>query len=86
MSSTHANSLVRVCRYNLFKFLPELERTHPEIINQHREEIEKFQRHIAENVVPKMLALISILLELPEDTLSEGHKYNDVSECHLRYM
>jgi isopenicillin N synthase-like dioxygenase len=72
--------------YNIFKYIPELQRTHPPIINKHREEIEKFQRHIAENVVQKLLTLISILLELPEHTLSEGHKYDDVSECHLRYM
>ena len=72
--------------YNIFKYIPELQRTHPDIINKHRAEIENFQRHIAENVVQKLLTLISILLELPEDTLSEGHKYDDVSECHLRYM
>ncbi len=34
----------------------------------------------------KLLALISIILELPEDHLSKGHQYNDVSGCHLRYM
>lgn len=72
--------------YNVFKFIPELERTHPEIIKQHRAEIEKFQRHIAENVVQKLLTLISIILELPEDYLSKGHRYDDVSDCHLRYM
>lgn len=72
--------------YNIFKFIPELERTHPKIVMQHKDEIEKFQRVIAEDVVQKLLTLISILLELPEDYLSQGHQYNDVSECHLRYM
>ena len=72
--------------YNIFKFIPELQRTHPDIINQHREEIEKFQRVIAEDIVQKLLTLISILLEMPEDTLSQGHEYNDASHCHLRYM
>ena len=72
--------------YNVFKFIPELERTHPDIIMQHKAEIERFQRVIAEDVVQKLLALISILLELPEDHLSQGHQYNDISECHLRYM
>lgn len=72
--------------YNVFKFIPELERTHPDIVNQYRAEIEKFQRHIAEDVVQKLLVLISILMELPEDHLSQGHKYDDVSDCHLRYM
>jgi isopenicillin N synthase-like dioxygenase len=71
--------------YNVFKYIPELERTHPDLINQHRPEIEKFQRKIAEDVVQKLLVLISILLELPEDHLSKGHRYDDVSDCHLRY-
>lgn len=72
--------------YNLFKFIPELERTQPDIVHQYRAEIEKFQRHIAEDVVQKLLTLISIVLELPEDYLSNGHRYNDISDCHLRYM
>jgi isopenicillin N synthase-like dioxygenase len=72
--------------YNILKFIPELQRNHPDIVNQHRIEIEKFQRVIAEDIVQKLMTLISILLELPEDTLSQGHKYNDVSDCHLRYM
>ena len=72
--------------YNVFKAIPECERTHCEIVNQHKAEIEKFQRKIAEDVAQKILVLISLALELPEDYLSQGHQYNDVSECHLRYM
>lgn len=37
--------------YNLFKFVPELERTQPAIITEHRDEIENFQHHIAQDVV-----------------------------------
>lgn len=72
--------------YNVFKFIPELMRSQPDIILEYRAEIEHFQRHIAENIVPKLLTLIAIILELPEDTLVNGHQYDDVSECHLRYM
>lgn len=73
--------------YNVFKFLPSLERTQPEVINQQRAEIDRFQRHIGENVVRKLLVLIAIILELPdEEALVEGHQYNDISDCHLRYM
>lgn len=72
--------------YNVFKFIPELERSQPDVINQHRDEIEAFQRHIAEGTVQKLLTLISIVLELPEDALANGHRYNDISDCHLRYM
>jgi isopenicillin N synthase-like dioxygenase len=72
--------------YNVFKYLPGLERSHPAIVHEQREEIERFQRHIAQDTVQKLLVLISIVLELPEDTLSKGHKYDDLSDCHLRYM
>ena len=72
--------------YNIFKHLPELERSHPDIIYENRPSIEKFQRVIAEDIVQKLLTLISIILELPDDYLSNGHRYNDVSDCHLRYM
>lgn len=74
--------------YNVFKFngKPELERSHPSIIHEHRDEIAQFQQHIAQDTVQKLLTLISIILELPEDHLSQGHKWDDVSDCHLRYM
>lgn len=72
--------------YNIFKHLPELERSHPDVIHENRTAIEKFQRVIAEDIVQKLLTLISIVLELPENYLSNGHRYEDVSDCHLRYM
>ncbi|KAI9695585.1 MAG: hypothetical protein M1820_008510 [Bogoriella megaspora] len=72
--------------YNVFKFIPGLERSQPDIVQEHREEIETFQRHIVEDIIAKLLTLIAIVLELPEDTLVNGHGYNDLSDCHLRYM
>jgi isopenicillin N synthase-like dioxygenase len=66
--------------------VPELERSQPKIITENRPTIERFQRHIAEDTVQKLLVLIAIILELPEDHLTNGHRYNDVSDCHLRYM
>lgn len=72
--------------YNVFKFTPELTRNHPPVIEHHRDEIESFQRHIAQDTVRKLLTLIALVLELPEDALTGGHKYDDVSDCHLRYM
>jgi len=71
---------------NVFKYLPELDRNRPDIIEENREEVERFQRKIAEDIVQKLLTLIAIILELPEDALTNGHRYDDVSECHLRYM
>ena len=72
--------------YNIPKFIPELERRHPEIINAYREDIERFARHISDNVAGKLLVLLAIVLELPEDFFLEKHRYNERSDCHLRYM
>lgn len=72
--------------YNVFKFIPQLERSQPDIIHRNRPAIEKFQRHLAQDTVQKLLTLIAIVLELPEDHLTKGHQYDDISDCHLRYM
>lgn len=72
--------------YNIPKFIPAFERPHPEIINAHREEIETFARHISDNVVGKLLVLLAIVLELPEDFFLQKHRYDEKSDCHLRYM
>lgn len=72
--------------YNIPKFLPAFERPHPEIIKQHYAEIEHFSKMIYENVVRKLLVLFAIVLELPEDYFLETHEYDQLSDCHLRYM
>jgi isopenicillin N synthase-like dioxygenase len=73
--------------YNVFKFIPQYERKHPDVIKQNYAEIERFHRHIHESVVYKLLRLIAIILELPdEDFLVNAHLYQDNSECFLRYM
>ncbi|KDN72349.1 putative 2OG-Fe(II)oxygenase superfamily protein [Colletotrichum sublineola] len=73
--------------YNLFKMNGKLERSHPDIIVRNRRKIEAFQRQIVEDVTWKLLVLLAIVLELPDDQqLLEGHRFEDVSDCHLRYM
>ncbi|KAF2446408.1 2OG-Fe(II) oxygenase superfamily protein [Karstenula rhodostoma CBS 690.94] len=72
--------------YNIPKFIPQLERSHPDIINTHREEIERFARHINDDIVGKLLVLFAIILELPEDFFLQKHRYDEKSDCHLRYM
>lgn len=37
-------------------------------------------------VAEKILILFAILLELPEDFFAKGHRYDDPSDDHLRYM
>ncbi|KAH7068084.1 hypothetical protein BKA63DRAFT_105927 [Paraphoma chrysanthemicola] len=72
--------------YNIPKFIPEYERPHPQVINSHREEIEGFARHISDEVVGKLLVLLAIILELPENFFLDKHRYDKKSDCHLRYM
>ncbi|KAL2812268.1 hypothetical protein BJX63DRAFT_432711 [Aspergillus granulosus] len=72
--------------YNIPKFIPELERLQPELISANRRIIEPFARHIHDEIVRKLLTLIAIILELPEDHFLNVHRYSEVSDCHLRYM
>ncbi|KAI0152142.1 Clavaminate synthase-like protein [Hypoxylon sp. NC0597] len=72
--------------YNIPKFIPAFERPHPEVINRNRSEIETFARHINDNIVGKLLVLFAIILELPEDYFLQRHRYEEKSDCHLRYM
>jgi isopenicillin N synthase-like dioxygenase len=55
-------------------------------VNQNRPIIEGFARHIHEEVVRKLLILLAIILELPENYFLEVHRYDKLSDCHLRYM
>lgn len=69
--------------YNVFKFIPGLDRSQPKVAQEYRAEIEQFRRHIAHDIMQKLLVLITIVLEMPEDTLTKRHKYDDLSGCHL---
>ncbi|KAI1379611.1 Clavaminate synthase-like protein [Hypoxylon crocopeplum] len=72
--------------YNIPKFIPAFERPHPDVINANRQDIEAFARHINDGVVGKLLVLFAIVLELPEDFFLQRHRYDEKSDCHLRYM
>ena len=66
--------------FNIPKFIPALERPQPEIINEHREEIEVFARHIDHEIVRKLLTLYALVLELPEDYFLKHHRYEAKSD------
>ncbi|KAJ6115210.1 hypothetical protein N7486_000988 [Penicillium sp. IBT 16267x] len=72
--------------YNIPKFIPALERPQPDIVNHNRPIIESFARHIHDEIVYKLLTLFAIILELPEDYFLKVHRYDEKSDCHLRYM
>lgn len=72
--------------FNIPKFIPTYERPQPEIIREHWDEIEVFAKHIYSEIVRKLLTLFAIVLELPEDYFLKHHRYEEKSDCHLRYM
>ncbi len=69
--------------FNIPKFIPEYERPQPEIVTQHREEIEVFARHIDDEIVRKLLTLYAIVLELPEDYFLKNHRYEAKSDWYV---
>lgn len=72
--------------YNIPKFIPEFAMKHPDIVEEHIEEVESFSKRIYENVVRKLLVLFAMVLDLPEDYFLQTHEYEQNSDCHLRYM
>ncbi|KAJ5169353.1 Oxoglutarate/iron-dependent dioxygenase [Penicillium coprophilum] len=72
--------------YNIPKFIPALKLPQPDIVNHNRPVIESFARHIHDKIVGKLLTLFAIILELPEDCFLKVHRYDEKSDCHLRYM
>ena len=66
--------------------IPAYERPHPEVIKGHWDEIEVFAKTLFSEVVQKLLTLFAIVLELPEDYFLKNHRYEEKSDCHLRYM
>ncbi|KAE8377487.1 hypothetical protein BDV26DRAFT_211296 [Aspergillus bertholletiae] len=72
--------------YNIMKFLPQYDRNHPDVVRRYWEEIEKFHRHCHEHIAYKLFRLLAIILELPEDQLVDGHRYEAECDSGLRYM
>ncbi|KAJ6145479.1 hypothetical protein N7470_009374 [Penicillium chermesinum] len=56
------------------------------IVKENYDEIASFHRELFDKVARKLFALMSIILELPEDFLVNAHAYDRVSDDHLRYM
>ncbi|KAL4796124.1 hypothetical protein BDV19DRAFT_398425 [Aspergillus venezuelensis] len=72
--------------YNVMKFLPQYEREHPDVYKQHWDEIEAFHRHVHEHIAYRLFTLLAIILEIPEDELVNGHRYESNCDSGLRYM
>lgn len=63
------------------------DRPRPPPLEQAAESAEKFQRHLANYVLKRLLVLSAIIMELDdEEALWKLHDYESESQCHLRYM
>lgn len=81
--TTHTYSL----KLNIPKPIPAYEAVPKHaVIEENYAEIASFHRELFDKVARKLLVLISIILELPEDYLVNLHAYDDRSDDHLRYM
>ncbi|KEF56791.1 uncharacterized protein A1O9_06981 [Exophiala aquamarina CBS 119918] len=56
------------------------------VVQENWDEIRAFHRDVFEKVVRKLFVLMSIILELPENYLTDAHTYDELSDDHLRYM
>ncbi|KAF7591708.1 hypothetical protein BBP40_001221 [Aspergillus hancockii] len=72
--------------YNIMKFLPQYDRRHPDVVRRYWDEIEKFHRHCHEHIAYKLFRLLAIILELPEEQLVDGHRYEAECDSGLRWM
>ena len=72
--------------YNIPKTTPAYDRPHPQVIKDAWPTIDRFSKHIHHSVVQKLLVLIALILEMPEDHFLRTHRYAEPSDCHLRYM
>jgi isopenicillin N synthase-like dioxygenase len=61
-------------------------RPHPKAITDHLSKIQKFSKHIHNEIVAKLFVLFAIVLELPEDHFTQLHKYDEEHSSYLRYM
>ena len=72
---------------NIPKAIPQMDHVPKhDIIAENYEEIASFHRELFDKVVRKLMILIAIVLELPEDYLLNLHAYNELSDDHLRNM
>jgi isopenicillin N synthase-like dioxygenase len=58
----------------------------PVLLQENKAEIEAFAKDLHDKVLDPLNHLIAIALELPEDYLTNLHRWNVHDESHLRYM
>ncbi|THV74728.1 putative 1-aminocyclopropane-1-carboxylate oxidase [Aureobasidium pullulans] len=73
-------------RYNIPKFTPEHERSHPKLIQDHFDEIKEFSLHVHNQVLLPLLRLFAYVLEIDENYFASRHRFEARGLEYLRYM
>lgn len=71
--------------YNILTYDPE-NHQHPAILRPHMGEINELISFIRSNILRKLLVLVSMILEVPEETVAATHAFGKESTEYLRYM
>ncbi|KAJ7501505.1 hypothetical protein B0H11DRAFT_2155322 [Mycena galericulata] len=71
---------------NLHKFTPGINLPRHAFIARHEEEITTFQKLVYDAVINKLLILLAIILELPENHFVNMHKFEKESDDHIRFI
>ncbi|KAL0572662.1 hypothetical protein V5O48_009303 [Marasmius crinis-equi] len=73
---------------NIPKFSPSYEVDNPlhDLIEEYKQEVAEFQRLCYDKVLRRLLVLIAIILELPEDYFVTRHYFLKPSEDHIRMV
>ncbi|KAH8678951.1 hypothetical protein BGZ60DRAFT_555597 [Tricladium varicosporioides] len=71
--------------YNILTYDPENHK-HPEILRPHMGEVHELIAFIRTNILRKLLALMAMILEVPEEKMAATHAFGVESTEYLRYM
>ncbi|KAL1616934.1 hypothetical protein SLS54_008139 [Diplodia seriata] len=59
---------------------------HPDILEPHMDQVRETMHIIRNNVLKKLLVLVAMILEVPEETILRSHAFGKESTEYLRYM
>lgn len=59
---------------------------HPAILEPHMDEVNQTMHIIRENVLKKLLVLVAMILEVPEEAVLRTHAFGKESTEYLRYV
>lgn len=78
-------NIAQLDHYNILVHDPDNHR-HPEILEPHMDEVNQTMHIIRDNVLKKLLVLVAMILEVPEEVVLRTHAFGKESTEYLRYV